>query len=369
MCQYTRLKGDVQKLNADSLRKWSEKNPKWFATMVGLTYLKYRNLYLLDEHDIGKFGVNGKVGLYDEYIRVKQFELNEGIERYFTGKNEELDRSSYHFFELIKLSFGKIEQWEEHTEEQQTVLGIYRLMEKEYSKDSLNNDYKIKYLLFLMEKGIFPQKLNLDEITRENSDVQLETLMNYLKSMLVSYSRLFKIYSIKDVEKFGNDLRDMGYTRSAREYKPYIDTEQLDSIYYFVKKLYLKKRNLQSWETDNINVNLEKWPQIINQVQLFIPENKKENIKTLIALWESINYMQEYYIPLYIRAKEDITAENREESFSKKFYDEVQEILKMDIGDNINGDSYFRALVLNQMERSGREYYNRIAKKGTRDDE
>lgn len=220
-----------------------------------------------------------------------------------------------------------------------------------------------------MEKGIFPQKLNLDEITRENSDVQLETLMNYLKSMLVSYSRLFKIYSIKDVEKFGNDLRDMGYTRSAREYKPYIDTEQLDSIYYFVKKLYLKKRNLQSWETDNINVNLEKWPQIINQVQLFIPENKKENIKTLIALWESINYMQEYYIPLYIRAKEDITAENREESFSKKFYDEVQEILKMDIGDNINGDSYFRALVLNQMERSGREYYNRIAKKGTRDDE
>ena len=171
------------------------------------------------------------------------------------------------------------------------------------------------------------------------------------------------------MEKFGNDLRDMGYTRSAREYKPYIDTEQLDSIYYFVKKLYLKKRNLQSWETDNINVNLEKWPQIINQVQLFIPENKKENIKTLIALWESINYMQEYYIPLYIRAKEDITAENREESFSKKFYDEVQEILKMDIGDNINGDSYFRALVLNQMERSGREYYNRIVKKGTRDDE
>lgn len=365
----SRLKGDVQKLNADSLRKWSEKNPKWFATMVGLTYLKYRNLYLLDEHDIGKLGVNGKVGLYDEYIRVKQFELNEGIERYFTGKNEELDRSSYHFFDLIKLSLGKIEQWEEHTEEQQTVLGIYRLMEKEYSKDSLNNDYKIKYLLFLMEKGIFPQKLNLDEITRENSDVQLETLMNYLKSMLVSYSRLFKIYSIKDVEKFGNDLRDMGYTRSAREYKPYIDTEQLDSIYYFVKKLYLKKRNLQSWETDNINVNLEKWPQIINQVQLFIPENKKENIKTLIALWESINYMQEYYIPLYIRAKEDITAENREESFSKKFYDEVQEILKMDIGDNINGDSYFRALVLNQMERSGREYYNRIVKKGTRDDE
>ena len=41
----------------------------------------------------------------------------------------------------------------------------------------------------------------------------------------------------------------------------------------------------------------------------------------------------------------------------------------MDIGDNINGDSYFRALVLNQMERSGREYYNRIVKKGTRDDE
>ena len=97
--------------------------------------------------------------------------------------------------------------------------------------------------------------------------------------------------------------------------------------------------------------------------------NKKEDIKILIAIWESINYMQDYYIPLYIKMKEDITTENREESFSKKFYDEVQKILRMNVPDSINGDSYFRALVSNQMERSGREYYNRIAKKGTKDDE
>lgn len=43
--------------------------------------------------------------------------------------------------------------------------------------------------------------------------------------------------------------------------------------------------------------------------------------------------------------------------------------MKKDVQGTINKDSYFRTLVLNQMERSGREYYNIIAKKGKRDDE
>lgn len=384
----SRLKADAQKLNADSLRKWSEKNPKWFATMVGLTYLEYRNLYVLDEHDMVKLGVNGKVGLYDDYIRDKQFELNDIIKKYFTGKNEDADRTSYHFFELIKGALEedekkdmKEEQLKEPEEERNEkkrlcVSEIYNAMNQNYSKDFSNDNYKIKYFLFLLKNGVFPSGLDLSEITKENSDVQLETLMSYLKSMLVSYSRSFKMYSIQDLELFIKFLNDMNYTRIIKYGMAYgedntviIDAEELESIHDFVNELYLRQNNLQPWDVDNINVNLDKWLQVIDQVQLFIPENKKEDIKILIAIWESINYMQDYYIPLYIKMKEDITTENREESFSKKFYDEVQKILRMNVPDSINGDSYFRALVSNQMERSGREYYNRIAKKGTKDDE
>jgi len=125
---------------------------------------------------------------------------------------------------------------------------------------------------------------------------------------------------------------------------------------------------LAPWDQDDKTAKLLIWPKVLNQLQLYVG-TKKEEVKGLIAIWESINYMQEYYIPLYIRMKENVVTGYWKESFSKKFYDEVQKILKKDVQGTINKDSYFRTLVLNQMERSGREYYNIIAKKGKRDDE
>lgn len=259
-------------------------------------------------------------------------------------------------------------------------------MEREYGSNSQNSDYKMRYLLFLMEKGMLFQKNSIDEITVENSDVQLETLMNHLKSMLISYSRFFEAYSIKEEAIFKEDVRKMGYrgrieimrvgeeTKDSSQEKPdsacewIIDVETIEDIHDFVKELSLKSNDLAPWDQDDKTAKLLIWPKVLNQLQLYVG-TKKEEVKGLIAIWESINYMQEYYIPLYIRMKENVVTGYWKESFSKKFYDEVQKILKKDVQGTINKDSYFRTLVLNQMERSGREYYNIIAKKGKRDDE
>lgn len=394
----SRLQGEVEKINSDILRKWSQKNPKWFATMVGLTYLEHKNLYALDEHDVENLGVNEKTGLYDDYIINKQYELNESIEKNFIGKNEFADKTSYDFFELLRWCQAQNDsdeftqkkesrqEKESKQEKQQTVSEIYNLMEREYGSNSQNSDYKMRYLLFLMEKGMLFQKNSIDEITVENSDVQLETLMNHLKSMLISYSRFFEAYSIKEEAIFKEDVRKMGYrgrieimrvgeeTKDSSQEKPdsacewIIDVETIEDIHDFVKELSLKSNDLAPWDQDDKTAKLLIWPKVLNQLQLYVG-TKKEEVKGLIAIWESINYMQEYYIPLYIRMKENVVTGYWKESFSKKFYDEVQKILKKDVQGTINKDSYFRTLVLNQMERSGREYYNIIAKKGKRDDE
>lgn len=152
--------------------------------------------------------------------------------------------------------------------------------------------------------------------------------------MLISYSRFFEAYSIKEEAIFKEDVRKMGYrgrieimrvgeeTKDSSQEKPdsacewIIDVETIEDIHDFVKELSLKSNDLAPWDQDDKTAKLLIWPKVLNQLQLYVG-TKKEEVKGLIAIWESINYMQEYYIPLYIRMKENVVTGYWKESFSK----------------------------------------------------
>lgn len=380
----------VNMIFSEEMLTWSKENPKWFTTMVTIVYLQYSGWYLLNERNIRNLGVDKRVNLYDIFVARKRYELEELIQsNLLNGRLETDTPSAYDFLESLRQSK------EVKTEERDIDSRIKRTVETMGNPKNLDvieelinsvSDGIEDVYYYLIQRGIFPKNVVLKDITRENSAIQLETLLNYMKNKLAAYSKKFKFYRIKDEGKFNEVLQHLlTYVEeddSIRGLTPEIDT---DGMYISVKALENLHESLldsyvriqkEPWVAEN-TMNLQKWNEIIDQLELKIDDMYITDAIDYVAIWNVVNHLQQYYIPAYIEGKkkqemaESVLEGGNDSRFSRKFFDAMKEAVISE-GENFvykDNGGYLKILITNQIERGAREYYNRITKKGIRDDE
>lgn len=375
----------ASKISREKMIAWSRENPKWFITMVTIVYLKYNGLYLLDERDIRNLYIDERINLYDLFVARKRYELEEAIQSNLIKGMMETDApSAYDFFENLHESLRrqngkKIDIMFPQFKEPQNLEVIYEWVNK-----VLN--WNTDVYCYLIQRKIFPETINLEKITKDNSAIQLHNLLNCMKNKLVEYTEKFKFYRVMDIEKFQEALQDvLAYVEedsSMRGMALEIDTDGMYVSIRAIEKLhenilnYYARNQREPWMAEN-NMNLQKWNEVISQLELKIERMYIKDAIDYVAIWSVINDLQQYYIPIYIEEKkkqeltDGISEVGNETKFSKTFFDAMKETMNSEDDNGTNRDdyNYIKILIMNQIERSGREYCYRIAKKGTRDDE
>lgn len=379
----------ASRISSEKMLTWSKENPKWFATMVTIVYLQYEGLYLMNDRNIRNLGVDERINLYDSFVGRKRYELEELIQSNLL--NDKLETDTHSAFDLFE---GLRRYMEVHTEKRGIDSKIKRRVEMLGNSKNLDMVNREIYeeaggirgvYYYLIEGGILPKNIVPEEITRDNSGVQLETLLNYMKNKLAEYSEKFKFYRIKDSEKFKRILHGLlTYVEEDNSIRGLIPQNGLGGTYISIRALENVHESLlnsyariqkEPWAAEN-TMNLQKWNEIIDLLELEIGDMYIKYAMDYVAIWNVVNDLQQYYIPAYIEEKkkemvESIAEGGNDSRFSRKFYDAIKEILdpKSEKNINRNDDGFLRRLITNQIERGAREYYNRITKKGIRDDE
>lgn len=368
----------MRKENANTWKMWSRDNPKWFSTMVRMTYLMYNNLYLLDNRDIKKMMLTEGIDYIDEYVKKKQYELEKIIENYVMYQDKDIKSSIKEecLFNLLKYISDRRIYSQEELNRFNAVHGnwsLVRLEEKMFHMIEKGKNLSIGpqekglyYLNFLKRTGEFPKNFILN---KESLASSLSNLLEYLETNLLDIAGSFSNYMITtDYKAFMDIIRFIDKEHMFSEIKVsdnLIGIEVVNDIKMYI--LNYNTSDIGRWYIDQRDLT-ENWVKIIDSLQIYVDEQNIWNAMRFIALWESIITLQKYYIGIYVKQKSRLRVqkpENENNSFSKWFYGKCEEYVFNNAEDR---DTLLKILIKNQMEQAGRDYYRKNLRRSRGDE-
>lgn len=371
----TRMRKDK---TANTWKMWSRDNPKWFSTMVRMTYLMYNNLYLLDNRDIKKMMLTEGIDYIDEYVKKKQYELEKIIENYamYQYKDTKNNQSEENWINDLMCIADQVTYSQAEIDRFNALKGrgsLVKLEEKMFDTIMEMGNVNIEslekglyYLNFLRRMGLFPKNFILNEEILASS---LSNLLEYLQTNLLDIAGSFDNYMITaDREEFMGMINLIDKEHMFSEVKisnNIIGIEEINDIKRYI--MHYNTSNTDRWYMDQQDL-MENWVKVIDSLQIYVNEQNKWNAMYFIALWESIITLQKYYIGIYVKQKSKSRVqkpESENNGFSKWFYSKCEEYVSNNEKDK---DVLLKILIKNQMEQAGRDYYRKNLRR-SRDDE
>lgn len=400
---------------------WSKKNPKWFATMVKLTHLAFDHLYLFGSRDMYSFYIGREMNSVDSYIKLKQYASYRIVQDFLTHENWSSDSiglqavfkklNQYLSFEELKnklknfgISGDQVTR-QEHSDKSAMYL-VYEYMENaltdivRQSDDDMEAGEKNSlpksalFLLYLMAQHDFGPNFS-KQWDKENQYHSVLSVIEWLNMRLTEYYGKFTRYHVFDPESFLEgtnklyflemDTKELERIRTGSSNA--LDKKSVEKIRRWVQTEGMLE-NLDNWSFDSEDI-LSGWKTIMESIEIEINAENMDNAKMFIAFWESLQFLQKYYIRLHLEQKamgehsesfedmkynlekeagpeEEPDKKERSETFCYLFYKKAKEIMEGKRDDSITDmeKGYLASLIADQIETAGLEYYVQLMEKG-----
>lgn len=338
-----------------TLYEWSIESPKWFKTIIRLLYLRYENIFRINDDIIYMVSLEQKNLGEDIYTHSKILELeNEIVE---TLSKLYLDSNSEEKVGNKSVDYKNIYKYDDNNEIK-TLTEIENNIIKNCNNEKVDI-YKMtkKYL----EKNKYEklvQKINKVEKWNKGAKAknQLIEKMNEIISLIVSniYNILlykFEYYSVKNKEAFLKKIETIEEENNNEEIsfwcikiKQEIKIEQRVTIETFQKliakiKWYLEEELYkESWQYESKKTRKRRLQEIAavenlyqflkNSIYIEIQDENKDNGLKYIALFQLLKGTVNIFLNKYSELM-DMDQNNTENAY-KDLYKKIKKILKKD---------------------------------------
>lgn len=347
---------------------WSEKNPKWFKSMVKISYMAFNEMYMWSSRDISRLNGNfSNILQFDPYIIFSIYKVEKTTQEIIVHNDAILDK----VINVDKEVLNGIKNLK--CSNDSTFNEIYSEMDRYLSKNNIKNNtikgaYFFKYFCMNIDDNKFNKDEGINDWICPNLS-NLKTLISDLREKLYELESTYTEYRIIDRIRIEDSIerlkRGILSEEEFMEEKDTISKTQINNIQYEMETFYTPMS--EEMLEERIKSVAEDWLAIKRNLVVNI-EGNIERAKLFVALWESIIFVQRYYVSEYIKCEKkekrtferrNFDVEEKEKNFFAGFYKRIKELIsKKEINDN--RERYVATLIKEQIEYAGKEYFQNL---------